>query len=417
MRAPGSNSTSRSFDKYSGRWMDNFAAKYHTTSTQSGLNSHKRYLGMSLRVSYHPRWKRLHKNQRWAFWLLNATHKRKTTTPDIHSIVMGVVTLPFRLNTALTVPKASGIEKTMKRYGDIFGCHRSWGRVGSWGSWLRSVRVLFVRLKDSRKMACKIISSCEIISLSSWKSMRLGPGLYFAIPFPLSSGSTLFPLSRWTLTSSMKSNPPAEVLPAGTIIDFGSYRAPPYSRGSTSFPLSANTTVVRSPSSWVSRQSLSIKFSTARAGFLVAEVAVTKPFSSSLSPTWIACVVGSSSEAGGGSKSLSDDRAVSLMRIEGWSLRTGSAEVRSKGRFVSVQSGLTECVVVLVPVVGTLADLFSRTSAPSLFVWSYSRSARGVGAVRIGHTHCESEGDGCSRVLYWFTPTVLEVQRGFRPPW
>jgi hypothetical protein len=62
-KAPGSHSESSSFDKYSGRWIDNFAAKYHTRSTQSGLNSHKRYLGMSLRVSYDPRRKKLHKNQ------------------------------------------------------------------------------------------------------------------------------------------------------------------------------------------------------------------------------------------------------------------------------------------------------------------------------------------------------------------
>ena len=50
-KAPGSNSTnsrSRSFDEYSGREVNlNFAAKYHTASTQSGLNSHTRYLGMS----------------------------------------------------------------------------------------------------------------------------------------------------------------------------------------------------------------------------------------------------------------------------------------------------------------------------------------------------------------------------------
>ena len=55
-KAPGSNSRSRSFDKYSGRWIDNLSpnGKYHTRSTQSGLNSHKRYLGVSesLRVSY-----------------------------------------------------------------------------------------------------------------------------------------------------------------------------------------------------------------------------------------------------------------------------------------------------------------------------------------------------------------------------
>ena len=118
-KAPGSNSTnsrSRSFDKYSGRWIDNFAAKYHTRSTQSGLNSHARYLGMSLRVSYDPIRKRLQsKSQRCAFWRLNVTYTRKITTPDIHSRVMGVVALPFWLKTALTVPMASGIENMMKR--------------------------------------------------------------------------------------------------------------------------------------------------------------------------------------------------------------------------------------------------------------------------------------------------------------
>ena len=62
-RAPASNSTSHSFDKYSGRWIDNFAAKYHTRLTQSGLNSHKTYLGIFLCVLYDPRRKRLHKNQ------------------------------------------------------------------------------------------------------------------------------------------------------------------------------------------------------------------------------------------------------------------------------------------------------------------------------------------------------------------
>jgi len=36
-----------------------------------------------------------------------------------------------------------------------------------------------------------------------------------------------------------------------------------------------------------------------------------------------------------------------------------------------------------VPVVGPLGDLFSRTSAPLLFVRSSSRSAPGVGAARI----------------------------------
>ena len=71
--------------------------------------------------------------------------------------------------------------------------------------------------------------------------------------------------------------------------------------------------------------------------------------------------------------------------------------------------------VCSVSVVGTLADLFSKTSVPSLFVCSHSRSARGVGTTRISHSHCASEGDGCSRILYWFTPTFLEIQRGFRP--
>ena len=56
-----------------------------------------------------------------------------------------------------------------------------------------------------------------------------------------------------------------------------------------------------------------------------------------------------------------------------------------------------------------LAELFSRTSFPSLCICSYSRPGRGVGATaRVGHSHCESEGDVCSRVLYWFTPTSLE---------
>ena len=62
-----------------------------------------------------------------------------------------------------------------------------------------------------------------------------------------------------------------------------------------------------------------------------------------------------------------------------------------------------------VPVVGALADLFSRTSASSLFVLSSFRSARGVGAARLGHSHCESEGGGYSRVLYWLTATFLEI--------
>ena len=63
MKAPGSDSRSHSFDEYSGRGIDNFPAKYHTKSTQSGLNSNERYLGMSLRVSYAPRRERLHENQ------------------------------------------------------------------------------------------------------------------------------------------------------------------------------------------------------------------------------------------------------------------------------------------------------------------------------------------------------------------
>jgi hypothetical protein len=52
--------------------------------------------------------------------------------------------------------------------------------------------------------------------------------------------------------------------------------------------------------------------------------------------------VGAFSVAEGGSKTSSDGRAVSLVRIEGWSIRTGSAELRLKGRFVSTQSALTE---------------------------------------------------------------------------
>ena len=60
-KAPGST---RSVDTYSGRWIDSFPAKYHTMSTQSGLNNHEMYLGMFLRVSqYDPRRKRLHKTQ------------------------------------------------------------------------------------------------------------------------------------------------------------------------------------------------------------------------------------------------------------------------------------------------------------------------------------------------------------------
>ena len=62
-RCPSPNSKSSSPDKYSGRGIDSFAARYHTKSIQSGLNSHKRYLGVSLHVSYDPRRKRLHKNQ------------------------------------------------------------------------------------------------------------------------------------------------------------------------------------------------------------------------------------------------------------------------------------------------------------------------------------------------------------------
>jgi hypothetical protein len=60
-KCPGSNSRSCSVERYSGRGIDKFAARYHTRSTQSSLNSHERYLGMSLRVSYDPRRKRLHK--------------------------------------------------------------------------------------------------------------------------------------------------------------------------------------------------------------------------------------------------------------------------------------------------------------------------------------------------------------------
>jgi len=213
--------------------------------------------------------------------------------------------------------------------------------------------------------------TCSWKDIAPW-SIRLGPGSYFALPFQaLSSGSTLFPLSRWTPMSSMESDPPVEVIPAGTIIEFGPYRASPYSRGSAPFPLSANTTVVRS-SSWLSTQSLSIKNSTARAGSLVAEVAVTKPFSSSPSPTWIAPVVGSFSEGGGRSKGLSDGRAVSLVRIEECSIRTGSAELRSKGIFVSTQLGLTEGVVTW-----WLADFLSvccfTTNVVPTYLWMFPR--------------------------------------------
>ena len=61
-RCPWPNSRSSSVDKYFGHGIDSFAARYHTTSIQSDSNSHKRYFGMSLRVSYDPRRKRLHKN-------------------------------------------------------------------------------------------------------------------------------------------------------------------------------------------------------------------------------------------------------------------------------------------------------------------------------------------------------------------
>jgi hypothetical protein len=61
-RCPWPNSESSSVDKYSRRGIESFAARYHTTSIQSGSNSHKRYFGMSLRVSYDPRRKRLHEN-------------------------------------------------------------------------------------------------------------------------------------------------------------------------------------------------------------------------------------------------------------------------------------------------------------------------------------------------------------------
>ena len=55
--------------------------------------------------------------------------------------------------------------------------------------------------------------------------------------------------------------------------------------------------------------------------------------------------MGSFSEGGSGSRSLCDGRVVSLVRIEGYSIRTGTAELRSKGIFVSTQLGLTRGVV------------------------------------------------------------------------
>jgi len=61
-KCPWSNSRSSSFDKYSGHVIDKVRARYHTTPIQSGLKSHKRYLGMSVHVSYDPRRKRLHKS-------------------------------------------------------------------------------------------------------------------------------------------------------------------------------------------------------------------------------------------------------------------------------------------------------------------------------------------------------------------
>ena len=127
------NGSARSFDKYSRRWVgiDNFSAKYHLRSKQSSLNSHAMYLCGSMRVWYGSRRKRLHRTQHWAYWLLNVTHTRKITTPYIQSKVMGVATLPFWLNTALAVPMATGVNKTVTRYGDIFGNHWGWGRVGS----------------------------------------------------------------------------------------------------------------------------------------------------------------------------------------------------------------------------------------------------------------------------------------------
>jgi len=63
----------------------------------------------------------------------------------MRSRVMRVTTLPVRLNTTSAVPMVSGVKKTVKRYGDIFGNHRRWGTPGSpsWGS------VVFVALCDN----------------------------------------------------------------------------------------------------------------------------------------------------------------------------------------------------------------------------------------------------------------------------
>ena len=280
-----------------------------------------------------------------------------------------------------------------------------------------------VHLKDSRAMP----RFWKDIAPWSWKSIQLGPGSYpgsyFAISPPLSAGSTFFPLSRWTM-SSMESDPLVEVVPPETIIDFGSYKAPPYSRGSTPFPLSAITTVLRSPS-----LSLSITISTARAGSLVAKVVVTKPFFSSPSHT---CVLVRFFKAGGGSKSSSNGGSVSLVRIEWPSIWTGSTELRSKGGFFSIQSGLIEGVVTW------FADFLSvcccTTNVFSTYLWMFPRFRLWgrlqtyfpeqalrhhspdyplVLLMGIGHSHCESKSVGCSWVLYWFTHTFLEVD--FRP--
>ena len=123
------------------------------------------------------------------------------------------------------------------------------------------------------------------------------------------------------------------------------------------------------------------------------------------------------------------------MRIEGWSVRTGltgGIELRSKGGFVSIQSGLTEGVVTW------FADFLSvcccTTNVSSTYLWMFPRfrlwgrlqtyspkqalchcSPLVLPLVGIGHCHCESESGGCSRVLYWFTHTFIEVQRDFRP--
>ena len=60
-KGPGLVSRFRSFDKYSGRpRIENLPTRYYTTSTQSGLNSHKRYFGTYVHVSYDARRKRLH---------------------------------------------------------------------------------------------------------------------------------------------------------------------------------------------------------------------------------------------------------------------------------------------------------------------------------------------------------------------